>query len=129
MKRELNVVAALIEEENKILLCQRADDDSYGGLWEFPGGVIEEGESPAAAIEREIDEELGLKVSAAALLGEFSDEDKYLKINISLFVCHILSGEPKSLDCKDFGFFEIHEISSLDLAPADIKIIDFLYNP
>lgn len=62
MKKELDVVAALIRKNNKILLCQRDKDDRYANLWEFPGGCVERNESYFEAIEREIKEELGFDV-------------------------------------------------------------------
>ena len=64
MKQELEVVAALMCKDDKVLLCQRHKSDKYGDLWEFPGGTLEGAETPQEAIEREIEEELGLEVRA-----------------------------------------------------------------
>jgi len=121
-KKELDVVAALIEKDAKILLCQRKEDDKYALLWEFPGGCVEESEDFKRAIEREIHEELDLEVKAEKLIEEFSDQDPTLKIHVFLFKCLIKSGEPRAKDCKDFGFFTHAEIERLNLAPADKKI-------
>jgi len=126
MKKELDVVAALIEKQGKFLLCQRNETDRYGLLWEFPGGAVEAAEAKTAAIEREIKEELGLQIEAGELLNEFFDEDESLKIRIFLFRCQIKHGEPKSLDCNDFGFYNLEEAGKLNLAPADKKIHSYL---
>lgn len=122
MKRELDVVAALIKKGGKILLCRRHPGDHYGGLWEFPGGVVEKGETFRAAIEREIKEETDLNIKAGRLAGRFYDEDESLIIHIYLYQCRIVSGRIRARDCADFGFFSLKDIAKLDLAPADIKI-------
>ena len=126
MKRELDVVAALIQKDGKLLLCQRKDGDRYGGLWEFPGGVVEEEEAFTQAIEREIEEELGIKVKAEKLLSEFFDEDENLRIKVFLFSCFIKEGRLSTKDCQDFGFFSLTEAEKIDLAPADKKILAYL---
>ena len=125
-KKELDVVAALIKNEKKILLCQRKKDDHYGLLWEFPGGSLEDGETLEEAIEREIKEELSLEIKADNLINVFYDEDDSLKIKVFLFSCTIRSGQPKALDCKEFGFFTFSAIEKINLAPVDRKIFDYL---
>ncbi len=122
MKKNIDVAAAFITEGNKFLLSQRKKEDTYGLLWEFPGGVVENNESPKAAVVREIKEELGVGIKAVSLIGKFFDEDDRLKINISLFKCSIIDGKPKAIDCHRFSFFNTKEVDSLDLAPADKKI-------
>lgn len=126
MKKELDVVAALIKKDGKFLLCQRKEKDRYGLLWEFPGGAVEAGESLKVAIEREIEEELGIRVGATDLMEEFFDEDENLKIRIFLFKCIIKEGAPIPRECEAFGFFDLNQIESLDLAPADRKILTHL---
>lgn len=128
MKEELNVVAALIRKDDKILLCQRNRDDNYANLWEFPGGVPESGESFHAAIEREIEEELGFGVKAQQLIADFFDENDNLKIKVFLFSCLAQKGVPKTLDCQDFGFFTILQAQDLNLAPVDKQILHYLKN-
>ncbi len=126
MKKELDVVAALIRKKEKVLLCQRKEGDDYGLLWEFPGGVVEENEDLKAAIEREIEEELGIKIKAKDLIDEFTDENENLKIKIFFFECDIDSGVVCAKDCQAFGFFSQAEVEALSLAPADIKIFSYL---
>ena len=129
MKRELDVVAALIKGGDSFLLCQRKADDYYANLWEFPGGSVEEGEEFSFAIEREIKEELGLNIKAHNMLNEFCDENESLKIKVFLFNCSIESGSPAAIECQDFGFFSIKEALKLNLAPVDRKILEYLRAP
>lgn len=125
-KKQLDVVAALIKKGGKILLCQRKVNDHYGGLWEFPGGCVEEKESREEAIEREIKEEAGLKVKAKRFLQEFYDEDPDLIINVYLFECVMAAGKALPLECKDLGFFSFKEAGKLNLAPVDRKVFNYL---
>lgn len=128
MKKLLEAVAALIQKQGKYLLAQRKKGDCYGGLWEFPGGAREPGERIEETIEREIEEELGLKVKAGRVLGEFFDENDHLQIRIFLISCHLKSGKGIARDCQDFGFFTLDEAGKLNLAPADLKIYKYLQN-
>ncbi|MBN2120593.1 MAG: NUDIX domain-containing protein [Candidatus Omnitrophica bacterium] len=126
MKRELDVVAAFITQAGKALLCQRKEDDAFANLWEFPGGKIEEKESHASALKREIKEELALDIEVGPLVEVFEDEIPALKIKVYLYKALRLKGEIKCLECKDFGFFGLDEIRRLKLAPVDKKIADYL---
>jgi len=126
MKKEIDVVAAFIKKENKVLLCQRNKDDFYANLWEFPGGGIEPGESKTTAIEREIFEETNLLVKAKNLIHEFFDENETLKIKVFLFLCKIEQGKAICQDCQDLGFFSADEAEKLKLAPVDRKIFKHL---
>lgn len=128
MKKSIDVVAALIRKNNKFFLCRRKEEDNFGGLWEFPGGGVEEGETLFQAIEREIKEETDLTIKADNFIAEFFDENDYLRIKVFLFSCSIFKGKPKPKDCQDLGFFTLNEAGQLDLAPVDRKIIDFLKN-
>lgn len=128
MKKSIDVVAALIRKNNKFFLCRRKEEDNFGGLWEFPGGGVEEGETLFQAIEREIKEETDLTIKADNFIAEFFDENDYLRIKVFLFSCSIFKGKPEPKDCQDLGFFTLNEAEQLDLAPVDRKIINFLKN-
>jgi 8-oxo-dGTP diphosphatase len=126
MKKKIPVAAALIREENKFLVCLRHKDDKYGNLWEFPGGKIEANETSLGAAVREMKEELGINVEAIKVLKIFRDEDQDMIIDIDLVECKIISGQLQALDCQKFGFYSLKEIEALKLAPADIKIKNYL---
>ncbi|MFA6079487.1 MAG: (deoxy)nucleoside triphosphate pyrophosphohydrolase [Candidatus Omnitrophota bacterium] len=120
------VVGALIEQDGKYLVAQRKFDDTFGGLWEFPGGCIEDGETKEEALRREIMEELGLEIEPSHLFLTLSDEIPTLKINVYLFESRIIKGEPKTLDCQDVRWVSFDELKELDLAPADKKALVWL---
>jgi 8-oxo-dGTP diphosphatase len=128
MKKHIPVAAALIRQDDKFLICLRNAGDNYGNLWEFPGGKIEKNETSLDAAAREMKEELGIDVEAVKVLKMFRDEDPYMIIDIDLVECRIISGQPRALDCQKFGFYSLEEMVSLKLAPADIKIKEYLKN-
>jgi 8-oxo-dGTP diphosphatase len=126
VRKELEVVAALIKRDSKILLCQRKEDDAFGLLWEFPGGKVEDRESGPQALRREIKEELGIDIEVGSLVHRFEDQIPELKINVALYNVLRFEGLIEALDCKVFGFFALTEIKRLDLAPVDKKIAAYL---
>jgi len=127
-KKELDVVAALIKKDNKILLCQRREDDAFGLLWEFPGGKVEKQESRQEALKREIKEELNLDIEVGFMLAVFEDETDSLKIRDWLFEVLHFKGEILCVECKASDFFSLDQIQKLSLAPVDRKIYKFLKN-
>lgn len=127
-KKELDVVAALIKKDGKILLCQRKEEDAFGLLWEFPGGKVEKQESKQEALRREIKEELNLDIKVGLILGIFEDETDSLKIRDWLFEVIHFKGEIMCVECKAFGLFSLDQIQKIILAPVDRKIYKFLKN-
>lgn len=126
MKPEIGVVAGLIRQGNKILISQRVAGDTFGLLWEFPGGKVEGEELLEEALKRELKEELGIDVEVKRLIHTFSDENEKLKINVHLFEGEIRRGEPQPLECNACAFVSLEEIEKFNLAPVDRKIIRFL---
>jgi mutator protein MutT len=127
-KRIIDVCGGLIEKDGKFLVAQRKYNDRFGGLWEFPGGKIEDGESKEAAIKRELDEELGIEVETGGTVLVVEDEIPDLKIVIYLIECSVKRGEPRPIDCQDVKWLTLDEIKMLKLAPADYKIVNWLEN-
>lgn len=125
-KRIIDVCGGLIEQGGKFLVAQRKYNDRFGGLWEFPGGKIEDGESKEIAIKRELDEELGIEVETGKLALVVEDEIPEMKVIIYLVECYIKRGEPRPIDCQDVKWLTLDEIKLLKLAPADYKIVKWL---
>lgn len=125
-KRIIDVCGALIEYGGKMLVAQRKYNDRFGGLWEFPGGKIEDGEAKEAAIRRELDEELGIDVEVGRLVLVTEDEIPEMKIIFHLFECSIKTGEPQAIDCQEVKWVTLEELEGLKLAPVDIKILKWL---
>lgn len=125
-RRTVRVAAALIVSENKFLIARRSGRRHLAGYWEFPGGKIEPGETPAQACHREILEELGCNISVDSyfLTCEYDYEDFHLSMD--LFLCHLLPGEYEhvnSTEHQEVRFISAEEMDNFEFAPADL---DFL---
>lgn len=124
------VVVGLITKGDKVLLGLRPDGHHLPHLWEFPGGKIEAGESPEAALVRELQEELGIEADVGALI--FSSTHEYKEASILFLFYHIpfWKAEPKPVHHFDLKWFTLEEIAKLDLPDANRKvlprILDFL---
>ena len=121
----INVVAAVItDENNRILITQRNLKKSQGGLWEFPGGKIENGETREEAIIREIKEELDVNIKADKYIDEkvFNYPEK--DINLIAMKCSIISGKILLKEHEDAKWVISSELVNYDFAPADEFIID-----
>src|SRR5277367_6922560 len=95
----IGVSAALIFRDGKLLITQRHADAHLGGLWEFPGGKLEAGETFEQCLVREIREELGVEISVGDLFEEISHTYPEKSVHLKFFLCRLLSGEPQALDC------------------------------
>lgn len=122
------VVAGVIRKGGRILIAQRKDDcKREPGKWEFPGGKVEEGEKPQEALEREIMEELGIRIRAGSkLLCEICSEKKGMRIRLQAYPAEWVGGEPKALECKDFRWIGMDEMGGFEWSEADLPIIDRL---
>ena len=122
------VAAALIGESGRILLQQRAPDRSMAGLWEFPGGKVEPGETPEAALVRELDEELGISVSEEALVPAcFASAmvgDRHM--TLLLYLCRDWDGDPQPLDASALRWSAITDMQNLPMPPADVPLVEML---
>ena len=120
----IRVTAAIIEKEGKILIAKRkAGDDLFSGLWEFPGGKIEEGETPEECIARELKEELDIEVEVGELIT--SNKHKYPHGIFELLAYRVkhVSGEMVLNDHEEIKWVTADEMSSFEFPPADIPII------
>ena len=125
----IRVTAAIIELENKILIAQRkAKDSLFGGLWEFPGGKIEDGETPEECMARELKEELEIEVEVGRLI--ISNKHRYPNGIFELLVYKVehISGNFVLNDHDEIKWITIDEISKFDFPPANTPIINYLKN-
>lgn len=117
-----NVVAAIIEDgEGGVLLAQRPPGKRLEGMWEFPGGKIEKGETPEAAVARELEEELSLEISIDRHLGDFDYDYDWGRITLHVFVVKPLNAPRPSADVQVFKWVSLVKVSSFQLAPADLE--------
>lgn len=122
----VRVVASVIQRKGKLLLCKRPAHKRHGGLWEFPGGKIEEGESVLDAVRRELDEELGVEVDMVGAVG-FSVADPGSHFHIEFFPTTI-HGEPQCIEHEALSWVAEDELLSLPLAPSDRSFVLHLQN-
>ena len=122
------VAAALIDRAGRVLVQQRPPGKMMAGLWEFPGGKLEPGETPEAALIRELDEELGITVSAAALSpAAFASEPLGGRhLLLLLYICRDWAGEAQALDAVALDWVDIAGLRALAMPPADRPLIDLL---
>jgi 8-oxo-dGTP diphosphatase len=111
------VMAAVISRADRLLLCERPAHKRHGGLWEFPGGKVEPGETPAEAVQRELHEELGIEVTDVAEV-EFSIADPDSEFVIEFLRVSIV-GEPQCLEHASLAWVSPAELLDFPLAPSD----------
>ncbi len=121
------VCAAVIERNGCVLLALRKAGGEQGLLWEFPGGKLIPGESPAQCLLREINEELNMHIEVNAIL-EVSSHcyNPEQQILLLAYLCRHLNGEGEALDCQDFRWVDPDEIENYNLAPADLPVLEKL---
>ena len=122
------VAAALVDADRKVLLQQRAPGRSMAGLWEFPGGKVEPGEAPEAALARELHEELGIDVAEDALVPVCfaSAPNAGAHMILLLYVCRDWSGEPRPLDASGLKWLAPADMDPAEMPPADQPLIALL---
>lgn len=118
-----DVVAALIWDGDKFMICQRPAHKARGLLWEFVGGKVEPGESKEAALVRECQEELDITVAVGDVYMELIHEYPDLTVRLTLFHAVIADGTPKKLEHNDIRWITVEEIPQYDFCPADEDIL------
>lgn len=122
------VAAALLDGDGRILLQQRAPGRAMAGLWEFPGGKVEEGELPEAALARELEEELGIGIAredvVPACFASAPVGGRHMVL--LLYLCRRWRGEPAALDASALVWLRPAEMRPLEMPPADAPLIPLL---
>ena len=119
----IEVVAALIWDDDRFLVCQRPENKARGLLWEFVGGKVEAGESREEALIRECLEELAIKINVKELFMDVIHAYPDLTVHLSIFHASITKGTPKLLEHHDLKWITVDEIDELDFCPADEEIL------
>jgi 8-oxo-dGTP diphosphatase len=128
-KRLLLVVAcALVDPDGRVLIAQRPEGKQLAGLWEFPGGKMEPGETPEATLVRELHEELGIETKPSCLapltFASHSYDDFHLLM--PLYVCRRFWGTPRPLDGQALKWVKPNKLRDYPMPPADAPLIPFL---
>lgn len=121
-----DVVAALIRDAGRILVCQRPEGKMLAGCWEFPGGKPEPGETPQEALARECLEELNADISVGDLVCEVTHEYPDLTVRLQLYEARIAGRPPRLLEHQDMRWVTEAELDGLEFCPADVDIIHLL---
>lgn len=119
----VEVVAALIWEGDRFLICQRPAHKARGLLWEFVGGKVEPGETHEQALVRECREELGIALSVGARFMQVVHEYPDITVRLTLYHASIASGEIRLLEHNAIAYITADEIDGYDFCPADTEIL------
>ncbi len=119
---------ALIDPEGRVLLAQRPDGKSMAGLWEFPGGKVEPGETPEAALIRELREELGIDTQASCLapLTFASHAYEGFHLLMPLFACRRWQGTPQAQEGQSLAWVRARDLRDYPMPPADLPLVPIL---
>jgi 8-oxo-dGTP diphosphatase len=121
------VVAAVIRDDaGKILLTRRPEGRHMGGLWEFPGGKVKDGESPAAGLVRELEEELALSARIGVPLTFAVHEEPAMRIILLFYDVAVGRSEPRPLEGQKIAWVAREDLRSYPTPPADAKLIELL---
>ena len=122
----IHVVAALIWDEGRFMICQRPAHKTRGLLWEFVGGKVEPGETGPEALIRECREELGVTVDVRDIYTELVHEYPDMTITLTLYNAAIREGTPQKLEHNDIRFITPAQIEQFEFCPADEEILVLL---
>ncbi|WP_420548668.1 8-oxo-dGTP diphosphatase MutT [Curvivirga sp.] len=124
----LVVAVAMVDPDGRVLIAKRPEGKSMAGLWEFPGGKVDEGETPEAALIRELQEELGIdtRESCLAPVTFASHEYDDFHLLMPLYVCRMWEGEPQSKEGQELAWVRPVKLRDYPMPPADIPLIAML---
>jgi 8-oxo-dGTP diphosphatase len=119
------VACALVDSDGRVLVARRPEGKQFAGLWEFPGGKIETGETPEASLIRELKEELGIDTQSACLapLSFVSHAYDDFHLLMLLYVCRKWQGSAQPLDAAALKWVRPRDLRNLDMPPADAPLI------
>ena len=123
--KTIRVVAAVIRQNGKIFATQRCYGEWKDG-WEFPGGKIENGETPEAALKREIQEELDTEISVKERIDTIEYDYPNFHLLMHCFFCKIIGGKPTLLEHESAKWLGFQDFRSVEWLPADLSVIDIL---
>ena len=126
IRNSIEVSAALIFHKGKLLITQRHKDSHLGGLWEFPGGKREVGETFEQCLVREIQEELGIKISVGELFEEIIHSYAEKTVRLKFFICELISGDPQPLGCAALKWIGKDELADYEFPAADARLLEKL---
>ena len=124
MRTVTEVVAALIWQNDRFMICQRPANKKRALLWEFVGGKVEPGETREAALIRECMEELAVTVAPQNIFMDVTHEYPDITVHLTLFNAVITAGTPQKLEHNDIKFITVADIPQYNFCPADVEILE-----
>lgn len=125
-KSRLVVAAVIGDEHGRFLLARRPLTSHLGGLWEFPGGGVEDGEEPAEALVRELREELGVEAEVEKPLTFAWHRDEQRSVLLLFYRVRLRSGRPEGREGQEVGWFAREQLTQLPIPPADRELVRLL---
>ncbi|KXT81501.1 Mutator mutT protein (7,8-dihydro-8-oxoguanine-triphosphatase) [Streptococcus sp. DD11] len=125
-KKIIQVVATAIEKDGKFFCAQRPEGKSLGGYWEFPGGKLEEGESPERALVREIQEELNSTIEILSYINEAAYDYDFGTVIMKTYHARLISGNLELLEHQNSTWLAPNELKTLNWAPVDRPAVEIL---
>jgi len=124
----LVAAAALVDVDGRVLICQRPEGKALAGLWEFPGGKVEPGETPEGCLIRELQEELGIKVASSCLAPFVFASHTYetFHLMMPLYLCRKWEGRVSALEHKALAWVKPNRMGDYPMPPADAPLVAWL---
>jgi 8-oxo-dGTP diphosphatase len=124
--KSIHVVGAVIVRDGLVLCAQRGPTGALGGMWEFPGGKVEDNEGPAAALAREIREELLCDIAVGSPVTSTRHEYPFAAITLDTYWCELLAGQPVATEHAELRWVAANSLHELDWAPADLPAVELV---
>src|ERR1043165_9742058 len=120
----IDAAIAIVLKGDKVLVCQRKDNDTFGGYWEFPGGNCEPGETLEQCLARELQEEIAVRARPVARLTVIEHDYQHAQLRLHPFVCLHEQGEPQHLECQAAQWIDPLQLRDYRFPPANEKLIE-----
>jgi 8-oxo-dGTP diphosphatase len=124
--RTLVVAGLIMGDDQRILITQRRADQAFPLQWEFPGGKVEPGEAPVAALVRELREELGVTVAVGRIWDVLFHAYPAFDLVMLVYACRIIDGAPRAVEVADLAWVAARDLARWDILPADRPLVDRL---
>lgn len=126
MAKKIEVVGAVLINEDRVFAAKRGPGKSMAGYWEFPGGKVETDETPEEALARELREELKIDVTVGEFIVTATHKADTAIVELSTYLCTIIEGVPVLTEHEEFRWLPVSELSDVEWAPADIPTVELL---
>jgi len=119
----IEVAAGIVFREGRVLIARRRPQDHLGGLWEFPGGKRQPGESYEACLHRELREELDIEVQVGERIANITHDYPEKSVHLEFFLCRWVRHEPRAVGCSDFAWVRREELANYAFPAADAQLL------